>query len=296
MKKFGLADGKKRIIDPESSFFPVAIPEDISRLSQELERFGLTRTAAKVYVALLVTGGAPANKLAKITGVHRVDVYKRLEELLRLGFVSVKLGRPSAYVPADPKFVLGQITEVKRKELDGLAEAKDWLLAEFTQLRRNKNPAISEGSVPVYQLIVGRRKGYDDAKQLVHSAQDEILRVVSSNGLTRNYNFDVLKEYKACAAKGVRIRIVSDLSKVPRRVVRFCVDNFEVRHSSESTMRLLIVDRKAVLLSAVFNDTDMTIDSMDDRYLLIKDDKIAKIVALLFEHLWTSSLPAEKLL
>ena len=113
MKKFGLADGKKRIIDPESSFFPVAIPEDISRLSQELERFGLTRTAAKVYVALLVTGGAPANKLAKITGVHRVDVYKRLEELLRLGFVSVKLGRFTITLRPKPPMIQGKLNSVR---------------------------------------------------------------------------------------------------------------------------------------------------------------------------------------
>lgn len=273
----------------------MASSEDVQRLSQGLEKFGLSRTAAKVYVALFAMGEAPANKLAKATGVHRVDVYKRLEELTRLGFVSVKLGRPSVYEPADPKFVLGQIMEMRRKELEGLADGKDWLLAEFLQLRKRARLAPPDQTAPLYQLIVGRQKGYDEAKSLMRSAQSEILRVVSAHGLIRNYNFGVLKEYKACAERGVRIRIISDFSRTPKRIVRFCTDNFEARHSSESTMRLLIVDRSAVLLSAVVNDMVMSIDSMDDRYLLIKDDKIANIVALLFEHLWTSSSPASPL-
>ncbi len=274
----------------------MASSDEVPRLSRELEKFGLVGTAAKVYVALLAKGEAPANELAKATGVHRVDVYKRLEELLRLGFVSVRLGRPSIYEPADPKFALGQITEMKKQELEGLAEAKDWLLAEFVQLRKRKKFPMSENAVPLYQLIVGRQQGYDNAKRLVQSAHREILRVVSMHGLIRNYDFGVLNEYKLCADKGVKIRIISDISNAPKHIIRFCIHNFELRHASESAMRLLIVDKKAVLLSAAYNDMLMSIDSMDDRYLLIMDENIASVVAHLFENLWASSTPAEKML
>ena len=273
-----------------------AANEEVSRLGQELEKFGVAKSSARIYVALLAEGEASANTLAKLTRVHRVDVYKRLENLLRQGFVTAKLGRPTIYRPSNPRFVLDQITEKKERELTQLSETRDWLLAEFGELRKVNRPAKVEGNGPEYQLIMGRRKGYDESKALVRSASTEISRVVSSNGLIRNYKFGVLEEYKNCVARGIRIRILANFSRVPSRITRFCGENFESRHLSDSSIRLLVVDRAVVLLSATFNDSEMTIDSADDRYLLIKDHIIASVLAQLFEQLWTSAIPVEQLL
>jgi len=270
--------------------------DEISRLGQELEKFGVAKSSARIYIALLAEGGASANTIAKLTKVHRVDVYKRLEGLLKHGFVTAKLGRPTIYEASNPRFVLDRITEEKRKELGQLSESRDWLLAEFAQLRKASRPSVVLGNGPEYRLIIGRQKGYDESKMLVRSASAEICRVVSSNGLIRNYKFGVLDEYKKCVARGIRIRILTNLSKVPTRVIRFCSENFETRHLSDASIRLLVVDKNAVLLSAMYNDTEMSMDSSDDRYLLISDHTIASVMAHLFEQLWASAIPAEELL
>ncbi|MDE1852626.1 MAG: hypothetical protein KGI38_02630 [Thaumarchaeota archaeon] len=270
----------------------MSFSESASRLSQELEKFGLNRATAKTYVALLGNGESSANTLSKASGIHRVDVYKRLEELTRLGFVNVQLGRPSLYEASDPEFVLDAITEAKKGEMNRLSAMKATLLPQLKVLMRTRADASHGEGRDVYKLIAGRSKGYEEAKRLVRTANEEILRVVSSTGLVRNYKFGVLDEYKLCSERGVKIRIISDLSKVPRKVIRFCLEHFELRHSTESSMRLLVVDRSALLFSAVFNDTDMTKESTVDRYLLVKDEKIARIIAIFFEHLWAASTPA----
>ena len=79
---------------------------DLESIEDDLNDLGLSRESAKVYVALLRTGRSPANALAKVAGIHRVDTYKKLNELTQLGFSKLILGRPTLYEPIDPRTVL----------------------------------------------------------------------------------------------------------------------------------------------------------------------------------------------
>lgn len=274
----------------------MSVEQEILRLSQKMEQFGLAKASAKVYVALTASGRSSANKLAELSGVHRVEVYRRLDELLRMGFVSVSIGRPSTYQASDPHLVLEQLTEAKIQDTMKLSEARDSLLVELAGLRGMDDPTPRKDEGSTYQLIAGRRKGYDESERLVESARTEILRVISSNDLIRNQRFGLMDSYRARAKMGIHVRIISDFSRVPKKLVHLCVRNFSVRHSPVSVVRLLVVDKRLVLLGAVSNDSEMSIDSLEDKYLVMNDERIANAMALLFESLWSSSVPGKQLL
>lgn len=273
----------------------MSVEPEILRLSHKLEQFGLAKASAKVYVALSASGNSSANRLAELSGVHRVEVYRRLDELLRLGFVSVNIGRPSTYQATDPHLVLEQLTETKIQDTLKLSEARDSLLKELAGVQ-NQNPTHQKDEGSTYQLIAGRRKGYAESERMVESARNEILRVISSNDLIRNQRFGLIDSYRARAKMGIRVRIISDFSRVPKRLVHLCVGSFSVRHSPASAVRLLVVDRHSVLLGAVSNDSEMAIDSLEDKYLVMNDERIANAMALLFESLWSSSVAGKELL
>lgn len=273
----------------------VSVEPEILRLSHKLEQFGLAKASAKVYVALSASGNSSANRLAELSGVHRVEVYRRLDELLRLGFVSVNIGRPSTYQATDPHLVLEQLTETKIQDTLKLSEARDSLLKELAGVQ-NQNLTHQKDEGSTYQLIAGRRKGYAESERMVESARNEILRVISSNDLIRNQRFGLIDSYRARAKMGIRVRIISDFSRVPKRLVHLCVGSFSVRHSPASAVRLLVVDRHSVLLGAVSNDSEMAIDSLEDKYLVMNDERIANAMALLFESLWSSSVAGKELL
>lgn len=263
-----------------------------SALMSDLERFGMTPSTARVYVALLFAGESSASKLSKLTGIHRVDMYKRLQTLLDSGLSNVKLGRPSLYQAVDADTALSSILALKQKELDDLRESRSKLLSDLKRASFAVS-ATSPPNEPLYKMIVGRHHGYTEARYLLQTATKDVDRVVSANGLKRNYNLKLLRDYKACADRGVRIRIISDLSKVPKHIVRFCNAHFDLRHSSQSTMRILVVDKKMLLLSAIYNDKDPSIQSTSDRYLLVVDENFAKVISLMFELLWKSSISAK---
>ncbi len=60
------------------------------KLQESLQRFGLSETEAKIYLALIKLKGASAVRLAKETQVHRRTIYDNLNILIRKGLASSK--------------------------------------------------------------------------------------------------------------------------------------------------------------------------------------------------------------
>lgn len=87
-------------------------------LLDSIEKLGLSPNEAKVYLALLELGSAPAGEVAKKSGVHRVNVYDALERLSEKGLVStVIMADKKLFEVASPEN-LKQIADKKRRELD----------------------------------------------------------------------------------------------------------------------------------------------------------------------------------
>src|SRR2546428_11962381 len=66
----------------------------ISEASEALQRIGLSRYEALVFVNLARAGAATAGGLARASGVNRVQTYRALESLEARGLVEVTLDRP----------------------------------------------------------------------------------------------------------------------------------------------------------------------------------------------------------
>ena len=87
-----------------------------------LEKFGLTKTEEKVYLALLRIGGSPAADLIKRTQLHRTTVYDVLDRLIEKGLVGyVVQNKIKHYSAAKPSKFLGmakaeaQLAQEKQK-------------------------------------------------------------------------------------------------------------------------------------------------------------------------------------
>lgn len=265
----------------------------IESISGGLEEAGLKRTLAQVYIALLASGQSSATYLAKTAGIHRVDIYRRLKELMQQGMVSIKLGRPTLYQAADPRSALDSLIENRRNALERVVKEKAELERRLRKIAASK-PSFVENKQFTYELVIGRRQGYSAVRQMLRSANTGVQRIISANGLRRNYTYKVLDEYLECKKRGARVRIITDVTHTPKKIARFCSRNFELRHSKESSMRLLIVDERMMMLSGVFNDAEMSLDSTADRYLLVKDEDFARILSLMFEHVWSSATDVKR--
>jgi len=263
---------------------------DLDIIIDNLVELGLPTDTAKVYLALLRTGRSPANAIAKVAGVHRVDTYKKLKELTRLGFSKLIMGRPTLYEPTEPRSVLEALVNSKKAELEHAIESKTQLEPTLRALSSTVPVTqLADDGQSAYQVIAGRKQGYNMMAKALQSARHDVQRIISPNGLKRNYKYKLLNEHIACAKRGVRVRIITNTERVPSKILRVLFPSIELRHSPDSLLPSLMVDGETLILSSQFNDNDMSLDSQNTRTVLIKDKKFAKLFSLVFEHFWKSA-------
>jgi len=261
---------------------------DLGSIEDDLNKLGLSKETAKVYVALLRTGRSSANALAKVAGIHRVDTYKKLNDLTQMGFSKLILGRPTLYEPIEPHAVLESLINSKKKELEHFIEETVRLepkLRGVSSIPVNK----IDDSHSVYQLVAGRQQGYGTIVKVLQTAKNDVQRTISPNGLKRNYKYKLLDELIACGKRGVRVRVITNVEQVPKKIIKLLTASIEVRQSTDSLLPFIIVDGETLLLSSQFNDSDMSLDSHSTRTVLIRDKKFAKLFSLVFEHFWESA-------
>lgn len=102
--------------------------------STELERLGLNKNEAKVYLGLLKKGQATASELVKSIGVHRNIVYDNLEKLIDKGLVSYVIeGTKRKFIAEKPQSII-EFLETKKKNLDEEIQSATSLLPQINAL------------------------------------------------------------------------------------------------------------------------------------------------------------------
>ncbi len=109
---------------------------------EELMGAGLTLGEAKIYVALVELGKAPAGALSRKTGIHRRNVYDALERMIEKGQVSfIRENNKRMYMALDPQKVLNSI-EAKK---DALLGVMPLLEAKFNEVKNKQETQFYKG-------------------------------------------------------------------------------------------------------------------------------------------------------
>ncbi len=135
----------------------------LSEASDALERVGLSRYEALVFVNLARSGAITAGELARASGVNRVQTYRALESLESRGLVEVTIDRPRRYAARAIDDVFEMIAEEKRSELEKLDAVRKTLLEGWPRIsgRTREPPSVR------LQVIKGRTQIYRTLRQFV---------------------------------------------------------------------------------------------------------------------------------
>lgn len=111
-----------------------------------LERAGLTRNEAKVYIALLKRGLSSAGVLVKESGLHRSRVYESLEMLSQKGLVGSCVKDFKRHFQAAKPEVFLDFLEERKKMIDENKEEIERILPGLKEIESMKKEEI-EGAV-----------------------------------------------------------------------------------------------------------------------------------------------------
>jgi len=265
--------------------------EQISRLANELTSCGLTLNQARIYVYLLAKGTSPVRDISKGLALHRVDVYRKLRELENLGLLEEYLSSPKRYMAVDPK---DAVPALLHRQEQTLALYRKRIGDSFTKLDRLRDSRLNQrapqwdaqGAESFYKMVTGRRRYYDEMRRMIRGAKTEVLRIVSSGGITRTFLAGIDKEYALAQSRGVSIRMISEINSQNRRYARRLSRVVQLKHLDGIRLRFTVVDRAESIISARFDETSQSLDSVEDRYIVFKDPKLADCFQFFFEHVW----------
>lgn len=266
--------------------------EQSSKLSIDLTSYGLTINEAKIYVYLLGNGSASVRTISNALGLHRVDVYRKLHELENFGMLELHLDFPKTYTAAPPRNALFAVLRKQEERLEGLKLKSRGLISKLNEYRNlaegfSKEAVVNLGSS--YRLVAGRRRYYDEIKTMIRNAQSEVLRIVSAEGIIRTFSSGVYKEYARAKSRGISLKMISEINSQNRTYAKRLSGLVEVRHLDDVHLRFMVADRSISVLSARFDETSMSLDCVDDNYLVFNDPKIAQSYCFFFEHLWRAA-------
>jgi sugar-specific transcriptional regulator TrmB len=120
-----------------------------------IEKFNLSPTASKVYIALLELGKASADKIAKRAKTYKANVYDALQKLEEFGLSSyLHEGNKKLYLPTNPEKlpqIVDNMKEISISKLDGLKKEINELMPQL----KAKYQSIKEKDL--FEIYRGRK-------------------------------------------------------------------------------------------------------------------------------------------
>lgn len=260
----------------------------LSEATDALERVGLGRYEALVFVSLARSGAATAGELARASGVNRVQTYRALESLESRGLVEVTLDRPRKYAARAINDVFEMIAEEKRSELEQLDAVRKSLLDAW--------PRISGGSRETasvrLQVIKGRTQIYRTLRQVVGAAKEEVLAFTTTKGLQRSYRAGINEVLVEAMRRGVKARLVADVNEGNAALMARVAEHVPLRHLDRQKARFILVDGESML--AFLIQDERTIRGEGETALWTNSPDFIRAHLEIFEKAWAGAVPAAR--
>lgn len=216
-----------------------------SELLDLLSQHGIPEKGARVYLAACRAGPQTASELARVSALSRVETYRFIKQLAADGLLQANGGRPMRFAALPPEELLDRwirraSDRVRRLEQDRGKILTDWEEArtEFDE-RDPRKFAVLEGRDTIHRFLVKR----------LGTAKRQVLLSASGSSLHRVVDAGTDRALREAHARGVKVRIVTEVS--PQNLVdaKHLSSFAELRHSGGPIMnRSVVIDRLGTLV------------------------------------------------
>jgi sugar-specific transcriptional regulator TrmB len=259
--------------------------------TMELTRFGLTKLQAEVYVTLLRLDRSAAKDIARVCSIHRVEGYRILGELRRVGLIEQAFGSPAVFSAMPPEEALAVLFNRLRDRVNALDASRDGLVDWLSSLRKvPPEDRVEEGC---FRMLQGHRQEDEMLIEMWKSARSEILVMTPDGGLQKMAASRRIAALGKSFRKGVKISVLTYLNRDNRkqtealsRLAIFAT----IRHANAMLFDMTIVDARQLLLGQLVEKDGMRPDCRLVSHLWINSEDYGRTSRGLFEVLWNNSV------
>ena len=238
-----------------------------------LQKFNISPTAAKVYLALLELGKSSADKIAKRAGTYKANVYQALEKLAEVGLAThIFEENKRFFIPTNPEKIPSVLKEMERKQQEKMQLLRKDINKLMPQLKAKYNSIKEKELFEVYR----GRKAY---KAIIEEILREKPKVWKGFG-----NFQIQEafpiEYQRWFRK-VPFRLFSTKTKEVEKLKK------EAEKTCDVKVTWLPKEVYMPIVWVVFGNNVLIIIYEPDLILLrIKSEKVVKTYSSQFDYLW----------
>jgi sugar-specific transcriptional regulator TrmB len=183
-----------------------AFENEINRSKLLLANMGLNDYQASALAYLIFLGETKPTILSKVSHVPSARIYGVLDELYKMGLVTVRPGRPLLYSPRPPEEIASALISLNIKELKLKLKILEGYAKDLAEASKKIYLKGKKGlpTVPLLRIVSVGEVSLEETRQLYDSAKEEILIISRA----MEYFPEVAENLKKALAKGVSIRII----------------------------------------------------------------------------------------
>ncbi len=238
-----------------------------------LRKIGLTDNEIKIYIDLLKSGSSTAYDIGKRTGIYRVHVYDKLEQLMDKGLVTQVYQAAKKYFQATPPVKIKQYLEEKKKEME-LQEADiNSILPELEAM----------ANLPKENTFVEIFKGNEGLKYFLKDIVKTGKEVLITGIDDQRYQ-EALPAYMPQHFRDLKINNIKERVITAKRKSIFLFD----KHVAPTTNYRFLEEKQFNPTNTFIYGSKVVIVTWGSPVtaVMIKNNEIAKTYRNHFEHLW----------
>ena len=218
--------------------------------------FDLNIYETKIWLALLGKGIASAGEVATISGVPRSRAYDVLENLEKMGFAIVKIGKPIKYIGVKPKVILeklkNNVKEDAKEKIDELSKVKE--TDEFVKLEELYNLGIDPVKrEDISAALKGKSNISNYLREILQNAKKEV--IICTNAEEMLSKTKLFKQtFEILEKSGVKIKLAlsGDDNLVKEVTSKLGVKAEKININA----KFFIIDKKEILFYLSKNQKD----------------------------------------
>jgi len=256
---------------------------------------GLNEYQASALAYLLLLGETKATILSKTSKVPSARIYGVLDQLSKMGLVSIRPGRPALYSPRPPEDIASALVSVSMNEL----KQKLRTLEEYARdLIKTSSRIYLKGEkgvprVPLLRIVSVGEVSLEESKKLYDSAQNEI-QILSR---AMEYFPEVVDELKHATKRNVSLKVIlmspnslepedrEKQAKILENINEALEKRVEIRFTEEMPIRGCIVDPEKGG-KALFLVEDPGVPFFLREAAITSHESVVRGLALMYNLLW----------
>lgn len=225
--------------------------ELLEETATELAEFGLTKSKAKIYIALVTLGVASTSEIAAMSNVRREEIYRLIPELEKRGIITRKLQTPRKYSATNPETVIQILTSdmltAMKNHVEKLDQAKEDLVSKLKAIEL----PIKQDETSV-EVIRQQDQFLSKLTDMTNKARQRI-DIVTSLEILRKGFMNHPKKPLDRILKSVKLRIITEtceLDVLTREIMQSSGKNngmIEFRQMEKVPFNLLMTDEKEAI-------------------------------------------------